>query len=74
MMNGCYDMHLYCDTPTCKQHRKCSEFQGINFKDVWRMARAEGWHRHRNPYGDWMWFCGDCKNSPLFTGPRSTNE
>jgi hypothetical protein len=64
MMNGCYDMHLYCDTPFCKLHRHVSEFQGRSERDTWTLARSEGWHRHRRPPhlgGGWLHFCGDCK-------------
>ena len=65
MMNGCYDMHLYCDTPTCVQHRRVTEFQDHNERGAWKQARGMGWHRHRRPArlgGGWLHFCGDCKN------------
>ena len=62
MMNGCYDMHLYCDTPTCKLHSRVSEYQASSERAAWSMARADSWHRHRRParLGGWLHFCGGC--------------
>jgi hypothetical protein len=63
MMNGAYSMHLYCDTPKCRNGKFNGEYTGRDQRDSWAQARKEGWHRHRNPHGGWLYFCGDCKRA-----------
>ena len=68
---GWYSTHLYCDTPTCVNRKPVrgmppAEYTGRTEAETWKEARKDGWHRHRNPHGGWLYFCGLCKNSPLF--------